>query len=483
MREPSTLENSPRRRSGEWALRLGLAAGLAAASPAFSGEIDSNELLRSGTVAPKLEPIPGAPSPPADPAPPFQTRILDGSTAAISAWPSFVRIFGREHLGQGFSCGGTIVGKQWVLTAGHCADGIVAGDYRVMEGIDDVKAKGRELHVDRVYLHESYHKGAAGAPRDDIALLHLSAPAGAPAQMLIPNALVDTAARGGVMAEVAGFGVTTPQTGVAGEPGATSNHLLSVAIPIVARPACAGILTAALELSADTADFVDEANICAGDPAVAGHQACFGDSGGPLVADIGGRRAQIGVVSWGAGCGVKGTVGVYASVGHFEDWIRAHVEDAVFAPADGAPAQVAAACGLPSPPATPSVALEVAEGGKTPAGSAIQVRATSQVAGQLLVYSVDLSTCRLSRLFPDKKGKGAVVRAGETISMSARDSGKGASTGAYRLYALVLPANARVGDLPAERARAMLRELRAGTPPSGAAKVEAIGVRDFQVTR
>jgi hypothetical protein len=285
------------------------------------------------------------------------------------------------------------------------------------------------------------------------------------------------------MAEVAGFGVTTPQTGVSGEPGSTSNHLLSVAIPIVARPACAGIMTTALEMSADTADFVDEANICAGDPALAGHQACFGDSGGPLIADIGGKRAQIGVVSWGAGCGIKGTVGVYASVGHFEDWIRAHVEDAVFAPAEGESAQIAGACGLPAPPATPSVALEVAAGDAASPGPAIRVRATSKVAGQLLVYSVDLSTCRLSRLFPDKPGKGAVVRAGETISMSARDAGKGASAGAHRLYALVLPANARVGDLPVERARVMLRALRAGTGPSGAAKVEAIGVRDFEVTR
>ena len=51
---------------------------------------------------------------------------------------------------------------------------------------------------------------------------------------------------------------------------------------------------------------------------------CQGDSGGPLFATSGGRRIQLGVVSYGLGCGVPAFPGVYAEVNEtgIRDFIR-----------------------------------------------------------------------------------------------------------------------------------------------------------------
>lgn len=66
---------------------------------------------------------------------------------------------------------------------------------------------------------------------------------------------------------------------------------------------------------------ITEGMICAG--GVSGHDACQGDSGGPLTTKSG---LQVGVVSWGIGCGIPEFPGVYAKVAHFRDWILRHAQ-------------------------------------------------------------------------------------------------------------------------------------------------------------
>ena len=56
-----------------------------------------------------------------------------------------------------------------------------------------------------------------------------------------------------------------------------------------------------------------------------------GDSGGGMVGvdagDGGGGYSLVGITSWGRGCAVNGTFGVYTRVGYYMQWIAQIFQD------------------------------------------------------------------------------------------------------------------------------------------------------------
>merc|ERR1712108_66793 len=53
-----------------------------------------------------------------------------------------------------------------------------------------------------------------------------------------------------------------------------------------------------------------------------GADTCQGDSGGPLISRGGaGGYSLVGITSWGLGCAVPGTYGVYSRVTELVDWV------------------------------------------------------------------------------------------------------------------------------------------------------------------
>ena len=73
---------------------------------------------------------------------------------------------------------------------------------------------------------------------------------------------------------------------------------------------------------------ITDSMICAGEPAPGARaeqvkDTCQGDSGGPLITTgPDGKPVQIGIVSWGDGCGIPSVHGVYSRLANFTDWVK-----------------------------------------------------------------------------------------------------------------------------------------------------------------
>jgi hypothetical protein len=149
---------------------------------------------------------------------------------------------------------------------------------------------------------------------------------------------------------------------------------------------------------------IDHQNLCAGVPE-GGKDDCHGDSGGPLVGrDNQGQWVQIGIVSWGIGCGRPGHPGVYTPVSAFANWIRENAgRDLAISP--GPPARP----GSPPPAASilafdNSAGLTVAfdKGDMVGVGDVVSYRVTTEKPGYLAIFDATPDG-RLTQVFPNTR--------------------------------------------------------------------------------
>jgi secreted trypsin-like serine protease len=235
--------------------------------------------------------------------------IVGGKPAAKGSWPFaafFYPNFDLDRDGaidvQAGGCGGSLIGERWVLTAAHCVveRGVLVDNARIWIGRLKTPAWGTPgfYTLSGVWAHPDYRTPTSG---NDVALIRLDRPA---TSRTVPLILENDDAiwQPGTPATVIGWGVTR-QGGKK-----LASVLRQVQVPIVADASCAR------DYPLDDPDgytFRAATMFCAGRPE-GRVDSCQGDSGGPILTRTAGTWFQVGVVSWGQGCGRPASPGVYS---------------------------------------------------------------------------------------------------------------------------------------------------------------------------
>jgi len=232
------------------------------------------------------------------------SKITGGSDADISEFPWQVYLEAGNY-----TCGGSIISNEWIITAAHCTKGefnepIPASEMDVIVGANNPRnsLQGKKYFVSEVIVHELYDLQTYD---NDIAVLRLKEPVSYP--NAVPIKLVNEkdsiagATDPGVLSWVTGYGITKVR------PPAYPSILQKLQLPLVTN-----------EQASEVWPVIPESDMMAG-YLNANKDACIGDSGGPLVVPVSGGYKLAGLVSWGSTqCN---TYGAYTRLTLFESWI------------------------------------------------------------------------------------------------------------------------------------------------------------------
>ncbi|KAL2717986.1 trypsin-1-like [Vespula squamosa] len=248
---------------------------------------------------------------------PLSPRITGGNNAEAGQFPYQVSVrwslrplFNAKHI-----CGGSVLSKNYVLTAGHCV--LKFGSYSVAAGKHYLlRSEETEQVVDviKTIVHEDYKGGIA---QHDIALLKLKTP-------LNLNNRVAVVAIPAQNEKNTGNAVLTGWGSVSTKIRPVLPSVLQTAVvPLLDNNECLAKLRSVKSIIGKKPELFPT-QVCSGAGNNENLSACSGDSGGPLVQFVNKVPVQVGVVSWGTyPCG-HGLPSVYTRVSSYVNWIKEH---------------------------------------------------------------------------------------------------------------------------------------------------------------
>ncbi|XP_021968004.1 phenoloxidase-activating factor 2 isoform X2 [Folsomia candida] len=223
---------------------------------------------------------------------------------------------------KSFICGASLIHQSVVLTASHCLRNKTADTLLIRVGEWDTQTTSElypyeEVLVDQIIMHPNFVMKKTIL--NDIALLILKKPVQlAPnvAPICLPSSSVTTDFDG-ERCFATGWGKD-----VFGAQGVYHSILKRVELPIIPRRDCQERLRGT---KLGSKFHLHESFICAGGEIA--KDTCKGDGGSPLFCKVSGSShyVQLGIVSWGIGCG-NAIPGVYVNVPHFSPWIEQVLE-------------------------------------------------------------------------------------------------------------------------------------------------------------
>ncbi|XP_057657586.1 proclotting enzyme [Diorhabda carinulata] len=238
-----------------------------------------------------------------------QKRIVGGHNTEVNEWPWIAALFngGRQF------CGGSLIDNSHILSAAHCVAHMSSWDVArltVRLGDHNIKSNSETRHIEKRVKRVVRHRGFdARTLYNDIAILTLDSPVEFTQQIrsvCLPTSTIDPTGKTGTVIGWGSLRESGPQPAV----------LQEVNIPIWNNLNCK------VKYGAAAPGGIVEHMLCAGE---ANRDSCSGDSGGPLMINDG-KWLQVGIVSWGIGCGKGQYPGVYTRVDKFIPWIQKNLK-------------------------------------------------------------------------------------------------------------------------------------------------------------
>lgn len=238
-----------------------------------------------------------------------QRRIVGGDEAGFGTfpWQAYIRIGSSR-------CGGSLISRRHVVTAGHCVARatprqvhVTLGDYVINSAVEPLPAY--TFGVSSIQVHP-FFKFTPQADRFDVAVLRLDR-----AALNLPHVTpICLPAKGesflGDVGHAAGWGALSPGSRL------RPQTLQTVRVPVIENRQCER-----WHRSKGIQVTIYDEMLCAGYKN-GGKDSCQGDSGGPLMMQRGARWYLIGIVSAGYSCAQPGQPGIYHRVAHTVDWIN-----------------------------------------------------------------------------------------------------------------------------------------------------------------